>query len=187
MTSKRNLGPVLALTGAGIAVAAVIAGFILVGGPGDARERRLDQMTMDRITAIFATIQCAYNATGAIPSTIDEARTTRALPPGPDVNAGLCGDSVVMETLKVAPQAAAPGEITYSRIDSNHVKICGNFRRPKLKEESIDYYRTPLWAGYPQLSETRPAGVHCYDLELLKGVDFSLLRQSHAGHMDVFE
>ena len=34
MTSRRNLGPALALTGAGIAVAAIIAGFILVGGPG---------------------------------------------------------------------------------------------------------------------------------------------------------
>ena len=54
----RNLGPVLALTGAGIAVVAVIAGFIAVGGPGDARERRLDGITMNRISAALRDKLC---------------------------------------------------------------------------------------------------------------------------------
>lgn len=75
MTSKHNLGPVIALTGAGIAVAAVIAGFILVGGPGDARERRLDDMTMQRISSVTQTAQCVFNVTGAAPVSIEEMHT----------------------------------------------------------------------------------------------------------------
>ena len=187
MTSKHNLGPVLALTGAGIALAAVIAGFVLVGGPGDAREQRLDEMTMDRVTTVLSIAQCAYNATGAIPASIEAARTTRAVPPSPDAPAAPCGTSYTIPEVTAADRPAAPGNVTYNAADATHIKICGNFRRPKLKIEQRDNYRFSIWAGYPQLTKPRPAGVHCFDLELLKGVDLTRFGESHAGHMDVFE
>src|SRR5690349_21276273 len=114
MTSKRNLGPVLAIAGAVIAIVAVIAGFILIGGPGDARERRLDEMTMNRITGAISTVQCAYNATGFVPTSIDAARKTPALPVTPNQPSSLCGERAADSNVKAGDRPSAPGEVTYS-------------------------------------------------------------------------
>lgn len=187
MTSKRNLGPALAMAGAGIAIAAVIAGFILVGGPGDARERRLDEIAMNRITRVISTVQCAYNATGAIPTSLEDAgaaRFTSTQPSDPPIP---CDSSRGDASISTGEQPAAPGYVTYRAVDATHIRVCGNFRRPKSATDAQDAYRDSLWATYPQLNEARPAGVHCFDLEILKGADHTHFTVSHAGHMDVFE
>lgn len=169
MTSKHNLGPVIALTGAGIAVAAVIAGFILVGGPGDARERRLDDMTMQRISSVTQTAQCVFNVTGAAPVSIEEMHTVamRAAASGKTDACGygapqLASDSKVQTG--GPPQAA--GDVSFEKLDNSRIRICGNFRRP------FDPTNTPsIWGDgpYAELQQARPAaGEHCYEITLVK-------------------
>lgn len=187
MISKRNLGPVLALTGAGIAVAAVIAGFILVGGPGDARDRRLDNATMNRVHDVVYVAQCAFNVSGSAPASIEDAHAIIQPPtpvtPVPDP----CGGGApIHQQIKTGDQPAAPGDVVYRAVDATHIRVCGNFRRDLPEYERDDFYR-PNYGAYPQLRAPRPAGVHCYDIELIKGADLSRYTVSHAGHMDVFE
>src|SRR5690606_13319608 len=69
MTSKRDLGPALGVTGAIVAAAAVIAGFIVVGGPGDARAERFDEMTMQRMRTITEAARCVMTVSGSAPAT----------------------------------------------------------------------------------------------------------------------
>jgi hypothetical protein len=186
MTSKRNLGPVLALVGAGIAVAATVAGFIAVGGPGDARERRLDEMTMNRITRFVSIANCAYNATGVVPATVEDA--AHALSPGiANEPPARCGDVMDGVTTSATDQPTAIGHVTYRPVDASHIRVCGNFRRPAVASRQPDYSVDPRWRSYPPLGEDRPAGIHCFDVEMLKAANPARLPASHTGHMDVFE
>jgi len=167
MTSKRNLGPVIALTGAGIALAAVIAGFIAVGGPGDARERRLDGVTMNRISQTLSLVQCAFSTTRAVPATLEEAAKSRAPSPDPSFVAPLCGEGQPSpDRVTIGGQPAAPGDVTYRPTGGAGISICGNFRRAHASNEEHggDY---ALDGAYPQLGETRPAGIHCFDIQLI--------------------
>ncbi len=187
MTSKRNLGPILAIAAAAIAIAAVLTGFIIIGGPGDARDRRLDGATMSRVEDAISVAQCALNVTGSAPASIEEGYRVRPAPTETIPVPTLCGgDAVARPHLTTGDQPAAPGDVVYRANDATHVRICGNFRRPRSDRDN-DYYYGPLGATYPQLSASRPAGVHCYDIELVKGASLSSFSLSHAGHMDVFE
>lgn len=185
MTSRRNLGPALALTGAGIAVAAIIAGFILVGGPGDARAERLDQIALDRINSAIGTAQCAYRATGKAPATIEDARQVYAKALNPTDPPLLCGGQPVRdEHIGTGSEPPAPGNVVYSAMDATHARICSNFRRP-LKEKDRQAFYFPFSEIYPDVLAPRPAGVHCYDIDLSKAAPAA--EPSHEGHMDVFE
>jgi hypothetical protein len=172
MTSKRNLntrnlGPVIALTGAGIAIAAVIAGFIAIGGPGDARERRLDGMTMTRITQTLSVVQCAYNATGAVPATLQDAAKTRTKYPDPQSVPPLCGENHPSPArVTTSDQPANPGDVTYRPTSGAGIKLCGNFRRAHDINDRLDGYY-PLDGAYPQLDAARPAGIYCYEIDLI--------------------
>lgn len=169
--TQRNLGPVIALTGAGIAIAAVIAGFIAVGGPGDARERRLDGMTMTRISQTLSVVQCAFNATGAVPATLQDAAKTREAEPSsnPDPNyaPSMCGEHTPSpDRVTTGDQPATVGDVTYRPTGGNGISLCGNFRRAYKSDEPRDGYY-PFDGAYPQLNEARAAGIHCFEVELI--------------------
>ena len=172
MTSKRNpnqrnLGPVIALTGAGIAIAAVIAGFIAVGGPGDARERRLDGITMTRISQTLSVVQCAFNATGVAPVNLGDAAKTRTKFPDPQPAPPLCGENQPSPgRVTTGDQPANPGDVTYRPTGGTGISLCGNFRRAHDINDRLDGYY-PLDGAYPQLDAPRPAGIHCYAVELI--------------------
>ena len=187
MTSKRNLGSILAMAGGVVAIAAVITGFIVIGGPGDARERRLDSATMNRVENVISVAQCALNITGAAPASIEDAHALRPPPTQDNPVPVTCGgDASVHPQIKTGEQPAGPGDVVYSAIDATHIRICGSFRRPFSDRDKDEFY-TPLGGAYPQLSEPRPAGVHCYEVELLKGADTTANPTSHVGHMGDFE
>lgn len=189
MTSKPNLGPILAMAGGIVAVVAVIAGFIVIGGPGDARDRRLDEMTKGRVMDALNIAQCAFDETGVAPATIEEARMVRRK----SVNEGEAATCALGTTAENAPisagrKPAAPGDVSYEATTSNRIKICANFRRPSDSESCNGIcYRAPRETTYPQLAAPHPAGVHCYDIELVKSAESAANGASHAGHMDVFD
>jgi len=185
MTSKRNLDPIIALTGAGIAAAAIIAGFVAVGGPGDARDRRLDQMTLNRVSQVVDIAQCAFNATGATSATIEAARQVRSTIINPGVPAPLCGGDLQPDSrITTGDNPATPGDVTYRATDATHIKVCANFRSNVADHDLANSY-VPLAYVYPQLVESHPSGIHCFDIGLIKTdppVD-----AKHEGHMTIIE
>lgn len=182
MTSKRNLGPILAAAGGVLAVAAVVTGFIVVGGPGDARDRRLDEITQSRINNVVVVVQCAFNATGEAPMTLAAAKATPR-PTGTDNAYPLCqGNEIDGFEVGQGLQPAGPGDITYERTGPMRINVCGNFRVPLEKGES-GYY-AGMGYIYPQLEDARPRGVHCYAIDLAEA---PAKPTSHAGHMGDFE
>jgi hypothetical protein len=168
MTRRRDLGMPLALAGLGIVVVAVIVGIIAVGGPGDARDRRLDELTMGRIHDVLNISQCAFNGAGAAPASIDQARETqgwlnRGNTPGP-CSLGTQRDQVPVSN---GASPASPGDVTYERLSADQIRICGNFRRPSRPNDNFCNgvcVRDPPYAAFYEL---RPnAGVHCFDIKL---------------------
>lgn len=174
MTSKRSpqgreWGMPLALTGLGLVVAAVIAGFIAVGGPGDARDRRLDEMTMGRIHDVLNISQCAFNGTGTTPASIDEARQTQGwLNRGN--TPGACSLNTRPDQVPVSTGAspARQGDVTYERKSTDQIRICGNFRRPSNPHDNFCNGICVRDSPYAELLEPRPkAGVHCFDIKVV--------------------
>ncbi|OYW87480.1 MAG: hypothetical protein B7Z22_04395 [Hyphomonas sp. 32-62-5] len=165
MTRNRDLGPILAIAGAAIAVIAVIAGFIIIGGPGDARDRRLDEMTTGRLMDIFNVVQCAYNGTSAAPPTVEAAANAQGRI-AKDEPLQPCNFGMPPERLAALPGRTPPnpGDISYEANAPSRVTLCANYRRPNEGEfcngVCIRNSRTSIF------SAAHPAGIHCYDLEL---------------------
>jgi hypothetical protein len=160
MTSKRNLGPVLALTGAGIAVAAVIAGFILVGGPGDARTARLDQKTYSSLSDMANAAQCAFLAKGRSAESPEEIKTIVERF-GPEVQYSVCG----VPPLSGRMALELDPSIEYRPIDDARVEICATFLKPTSSwiEQYTEYDRP----SFKELLAPRAtAGRQCYQLDL---------------------
>lgn len=187
MTRSPRLGPMLATAGGALALAAVVTGFVVIGGPGDARDRRLDDAAMSRIENAIATAQCALNVTGAAPASIEEANQIRPAPTETAPTPPTCGDAAAERgRLTTGDRPVAPGDVVYRAIDLTNIRICANFRRPRTDRDNDRYYG-PLAAAYPQLSAPRPAGVHCYDIKLAKGGSLTDVGGLHVGHIDAFE
>ena len=171
MISQHNLGPILALAGGALAVAAVVAGFLLVGGPGDARDKRLDEMTEDRIADAARIAQCAYYISGTAPAAFEDARAAAD-------DSSLRGLQIVCnrynevsgrDRARTAAQPKSPGDVTYQALGGASIRVCGSFRRAysAAKNERQNRGRGDVLALFPVLLEDRPQpGVHCYELEL---------------------
>lgn len=167
MTRQRNLGPALALTGAGIAAAAIIAGFIIVGGPGDARDKRLDHQRLAAVARLAALSSCAFTVTGTAPQDLETALKTLRETTGVremDQCSYLDGTRVTSDD-----------RVEYRPIDASHVEICQTFQRA---EAEPPLYNDPNYAdviyadgpfGFEELNVKRPnAGRFCYTIALRK-------------------
>jgi len=123
-------------------------------------------MMMGKITDIANIAQCAFNATGSAPGTIEEAVNVAGWLDADDTpSACRLGTSPEHRTVRLRGEPAAVGEVSYEALSANRIKICGHFRRPSSPEacNGICVRYTP----FPGLEEQRPAaGVHCYALEL---------------------
>ena len=127
MTSKSSLGVWIAGIGAITVFAAVIAGFLSVGSPGDARAQRLDDARLMTMHQIAAAAQCAFAFTNKVPASLDEIHRAfverRAA-----VAVGVCN------YVEIRPDEESA--ISYQANDSEHIMLCGAFRRP-----------SPPWTG----------------------------------------
>lgn len=169
MTRSRDLGQPLAIAGAAIAIIAVIAGFIVIGGPGDARERRLDEMTSGRLADIFNVVQCAFNGAGTVPSTFEAAASAQGRI-AKDEPLQPCNFNMPPERLKVLSgrNPPNPGDISYEATGPAKINLCANFRRP-LESNNCN----GICSYDPRNSmfiQPRPAGIHCYDIQLTQSV-----------------
>ncbi|HEY7800966.1 MAG TPA: hypothetical protein VIA80_19515 [Hyphomonadaceae bacterium] len=159
MTSKRDLGPILAIVGGVIVLAAVIAGFIVIGGPGDARDQRLDAQTTARLDQVAAMAQCAFALKGQTPKDLAEMRAAirDALKANPDIPA--CN--------RYTLDSDFPGA-DYTRIADDRIRLCGEFRRSFDPDQQSAFDRMQRYERFPELLAARPSGKHCYDIQLVK-------------------
>jgi hypothetical protein len=169
MTSKRDLGPAVALVGGVVILAAVIAGFLAIGGPGDARDQRLDYLTMSRIEALADGAQCAYSWSEKTFETAEEVRLATDKILGSNGEFACRHFSSNLRNIAVGAGANPdnPGDVTYSLMDDNHIRVCGNFRRPFDPDRPRSYafgYQDDTF----EFSRPRPAGVYCYEIELVE-------------------
>ncbi len=153
MTRQRDLGPALALAGGGIALAAAVAGFLVVGGPGDARDKRLDVAISDHIQNIGTMASCAFAINGTIPDSTDELER---------IVEQVWGDRTdIMDCSNRDFPQSSETKVEYLRIDANRLRLCATFRRPAAQQEL-----NRLSAFFPALRAARPAGRQCYELDM---------------------
>jgi hypothetical protein len=154
MTRKPDLGVMLGAAGGVLALGAIIAGFLIVGGPGDARARRLDDMVAQEMQQTAYAAQCAYWLTGraqgsmaTVESVIQDKRS--------EAEALNCTASAQPDKPRV----------TYAATDTAHIRLCGDFRHPSHDaEDPSASWRTD---EFPELRQPRQGiGPHCYDVEL---------------------
>jgi len=157
MTSRRDLGPILAAAGLAVVAIAVVAGFLAIGGPGDARARRFDDRTMQKIAGVANNAQCSYTRTGAAPKSLDEARKIDATPSSVPLSECTYVDPALISDLD---------GIDYAPLDANRIRICADFRRPTDKRRP----GYPTWQGeFSPFNEDRPqAGRHCFEIRLVE-------------------
>lgn len=168
MTRRRNLGPILAIAGAAIALASIIAGFVLVGGPGDTRDRRIDHnrlAAVAQIAEIAEIANCAYALTKVAPESVAVALETiarRTHDPQDYRCSGFDGRITLPTPL-----------VEYRKLDASHIELCQTFLRPDPNPPRINdpdypdviYPEGPF--GWRDLDVPRSsAGRFCYQVEL---------------------
>jgi hypothetical protein len=159
MTSNRNLGPILALAGAAVVAGAVIAGFLVVGGPGDARNARLDDLTMEEVKQVAHYARCAFTLRGRVAASMQEIRSaieerTRQYPEG--------------ACRQMGSEIGRNRPVEYERIDDTHIRLCADFRAPSRPNERSVYVYDRYSGAFPEIDAPRDeAGRHCFEVEMV--------------------
>jgi hypothetical protein len=159
---KLDLGAWIIGIGAVAIIAAVVAGYLAVPDPGDARALRLDSARLTTMQRIATGAQCAYTFTDRVPASIAEIRSD-FLERRIAVADGRCG--AVLFT------PAEEETVTYEADGEDHVILCAEFRRPSPPQPSA-VETPPRYNGaaeFPELDAPRAtAGRHCYRIRLVK-------------------
>lgn len=157
MTKPPDLGPILAGAGLAIIIAAVVTGFIAVGGPGSARAERIDWLKVAQMHTIANAAACQVAHGDEAPTSLSDLSTN---PPDlrlTDVRSCRMFDTSIL---------GQPG-VDYERVDATHIRLCADFQRPFDPERRLGEF----WYNdgtYPQMSKPRPAGRHCYEFDVGK-------------------
>ena len=125
---------------------------------------------MRRIEALADVAQCAYSWSGKTFETADEVLAAV------DKMRGSSGEFACRQ---VSPNLDAtafgrdahpenPGDATYALLDDSHIRVCGNFRRSFDPDRATPYTFAYQPDASTAFSQARPAGVHCYEIELIE-------------------
>ena len=161
MTPARNLGPLLAAGFGVLTLGAAIAGLLITGGPGQTRDRRLDDMTLQRISSLSSGVECAVRFSGQTPASKDEILSLIANQ-RVAAEAGGCGlyihdASNLLRSWQV---------LDYQLLADRRYSVCASFR---LSGTGPAEMSSGLEWGYaaPELLQPRPAaGRHCYEISV---------------------
>jgi hypothetical protein len=162
--NRLDLRTVLAAAGAAATLGAVIGGFVIVGGPGDARALRYDERTLTNIEIAARLARCAYSLDGETPASLDEARVAfEARQP----------EAEMLGCYFNPGDLDRVDEVTYARTGDAAIEVCSSFRRPsQTTDDAFSMFSFSMTGEFPELSEPRPeAGEACYDIELVSLAD----------------
>ena len=127
-----------AIIAAGVALA-VVAGLVITGGPGAARQQARDDTRLQDLRQISANIRCQADATGRTP---DAPRQT-----------DLCPSPFAMQNPRSGETYA------YARLDDRHWRLCAPFEQPeRVAKPARDHQFDPR-AGCLIGSLDRPEGL----------------------------
>lgn len=121
-----------------IVTAAIVAGFFVIGGPGEARLERLDEARLDDLRAIDRAAEQVWERTGMLPSSLDSLAAVAQLTPDQ----------------RIDPETSEPYE--YRILSDSTAEVCATFA---LADDTA----VPL-AHRSDIGGDRPAGRHCYTL-----------------------
>ncbi len=154
MTSKPDLGVIVAVVSGLAVIAAIIAGLVAVGGPGQARDQRLDDAHYQAIGAVATAAQCVFVETGALPGTIEEVRSAVA-----DLSFG------EREFECAALPAGVDAMVSYEVAGPDQLNLCSEFRRPTPVQNRRNFQ---VYADrFPELAAERTEiGRRCYLLQI---------------------
>jgi len=113
---------VLAIVAIVVVVATVTTGLIVAGGPGVARQRRLDDRRTQDLEMLTFAIQRHYNRHHALPSSLDTLRVEHE-----------------MRDVPIDPETRVP--YRYEVTGPTGYRLCATFRQP-----SNDVYGRTSWA-----------------------------------------
>ncbi|OYX51371.1 MAG: hypothetical protein B7Y90_01745 [Alphaproteobacteria bacterium 32-64-14] len=169
MTRSRDLGPVLAIAGAAVAVAAIIAGFIVVGGPGNARDIRLDEQTSQHMLEIVRVAQCAFSNSRTAAATYEAALRSRGnISQDPKTTEEVeCATLASQGQLNVLQGRTPPefGDVSYDVVAPDRIAVCGNFRTAyEGGAECTELCLRP--PGHMELGNSRSVGINCFEQPL---------------------
>tara|TARA_R110001606_G_scaffold1450_3_gene5427 strand:+ start:1684 stop:2178 length:495 start_codon:yes stop_codon:yes gene_type:complete len=159
MWTPRSAGDWLAVALASVASASVIAGFVIIGGPGKARDIQQDDARLQAVVSTAEALNCYSRGVGPLPVDLQLAREAIANPGSPARLADGCSNV----DWKDDPITGEPFEI--HPVDSQHAEICAIFARAGDGAAQGYYYGSG--AAYINAETPRPeAGLFCYTVNL---------------------
>lgn len=163
MTRKRDLGPIFLGAGLTVALAAVVAGFLAIGGPGTNRAERLDADTRESLNFLAGYATCIFVATGEAPETLENLLDASNDPQLTAVHQ-YCDSNGYLYDQRINALEYSD-DVEYEHIDASSIRLCANFILP------LGAYEERRPPGYPweidQLSRPHNAtGRHCFDIDL---------------------
>ena len=154
MTSKPDPGVIVAIVSGVAVIAAIIAGLATVGGPGEARDQRLDDARYQAIGEIATAAQCVYSETDALPESVADARTQVA-----DLYFG----ARALECGSVRPGLETM--VSYDIAALDQINLCADFRRPSPTGDRQQF--RVYFERFPELAAPRTEiGRRCYLIQI---------------------
>lgn len=158
MTSRPSTGALLAAGGAFAIVAAIIGGLAVTGGPGDARASRLNEARLGQMRQMALGAQCAFWATGQVPSTIEEISSTVSRHKWSEDD-WICYSD---------PGQFSPGlDVSYTPRPPDAIELCADFAASKAAGyDGRTFYPAGTAPNFPEIPQKAEVGRHCYTVQL---------------------
>jgi hypothetical protein len=135
---NRTPGFWLAVAAAVVVGASIVAGLLIVGGPGEARLEKLDDARLDDLRAIDRAAEQAWTERGMLPPSLDSLAAVAPLSPDQLID----------------PETSEPYE--YRVLSDSTAEVCATFAH-------ADSVTVPL-AHRSDIGGDHPAGRHCFTL-----------------------
>jgi len=153
--------------GAGLAAIvglAIIAGFVVTGGPGEARKQREDMARRTALSETALALACYQKAEGTIPSDLSDVEAwLSGVVPGEDW-ARRCSQAEIRND----PVSGEPFRLM--RTDGEVTHICADFAAADRERDDLGY--APRDAVLPDIRKPRAGpGEHCYRLNFAANLD----------------
>ncbi|MFT5774580.1 hypothetical protein [Hyphomonas sp.] len=160
MWTPRESGDWLAVALVGVAVAAIVAGLAIIGGPEQAREVQQDEARLQALAETALALNCYRRGTGPLPDDMQSVRSAI----GDSGSAARLATGCRNARWRDDPISGEAFEIV--RVDDLQAQICAVFAR----SGSRDYGRSYVEMGdyYIDSATPRPeAGRSCYTVNLV--------------------
>ena len=164
MWTPRESGDWLAVALAGVAMAAIVAGLAIIGGPGQARDVQQDEARLRALEETAMALNCYRRGIGPLPENMQGVRSAI----GDSGSAARLAEGCRNARWQDDPISGEAFEIV--RVDERQAQICAVFARPGNRQPSRAYYGAG--ADYIDLAAPRPeAGRFCYTVNLVASPD----------------